>query len=926
MAKSASGRKLVIVESPTKAKTIRKFLPKDFVVDSCMGHIRDLPQSAKDIPEKYKKLPWAKIGVDVEHEFAPLYCIPKNKTKIVSQLRELAKDASEIYLATDEDREGESISWHLLEVLKPKVPVRRMVFHEITKDAIFKALSNTRQIDEDLVRAQEARRILDRLVGYTLSPLLWKKVAYGLSAGRVQSVAVRLLCEREMDRIKFVKSGYATLSSKCSWQGAAFESRLVETGSKKVALGRDFDGSNGQLQKEREQTHVVLSLADCSRIEKELGSGPLKVTDKEEKPVSRKPSPPFITSTLQQEASRKFGWAARETMRAAQSLYEQGFITYMRTDSTNLSEQAIKASRDQILALYGKEYLPSEPRLYGGKKVKGAQEAHEAIRPAGAQFVKPDDAGLSGDLFKLYDLIWKRTISSQMENARQKQVQVKMNFQNHVFQANGMTIEFPGFLRAYVEGLDDPEQALEDREVLLPAMKVGDSLKIESIQSQDHETKPPARFTEATLIQTLEKEGIGRPSTYAPTMSTILDRGYAQKVGSALAPTFTGLVVNQLLQSHFPQYVDPGFTSSMEGALDSIASGEKDWIDYLKTIYLGKTGLQEEVKRKEKVIDPSEAREIRLSPLKNYAFRVGRYGAYVCRQQDEGEVCASIPDSQLPADITADDINKLIEIKQNGADALGRDPETNMPVYALTGRYGPYVQLGDLTEENSKPKRMSIPPPMSAENISVEQALKLLSLPKVLGTHPASGEEVKIGLGRFGPYVQMNSDFRSIPKDKDLFSISLAEAVDLLNQPKKGRRGGAKKVLKEIGIHPSIQEKIELLDGRYGPYLSVSSLNASVPKDEKLEEIDLTRAVAILAPKLEEAGGPEALQAKAAKAKKVKPVKKVAKKAASPSVKSVEGVIKARRSSVVGMKSGGGEMASASKELSKPAVKLRKRT
>ena len=551
------GTSLVIVESPTKAKTIRKFLGKEYIVESCMGHIRDLPQSSKDIPEKVKKEKWAQLGVNVDKHFEPLYCIPKDKLKVIKNLKEKLQEADIVYLATDEDREGESISWHLNEVLKPKVPTKRMVFHEITKEAIMKALSETREIDQNLVKAQETRRILDRLVGYTISPLLWKKVAYGLSAGRVQSVAVRLIVEREKERIKFKKSSYYGLSAELEKSGEKFESKLISVDAKRIATGKDFDGLTGNLISGKDM--IVLDEKSATQIMTQVKSATWKVSDVEEKPVSRRPYAPFITSTLQQESNRKLGLSSRETMQVAQKLYEQGFITYMRTDSTFLSTEAIKAAREAIQSKYGKEYLPAAPRTYEGKKVKGAQEAHEAIRPAGVVFQDPEATGLVGPQFKLYDLIWKRTMASQMNDAKQKQVSAKITVladkKEIIFNSTGTTIEFPGFLRAYVEGSDDPDADLESREVRLPQLKVNDIVKPEKIEPTAHETKPAARYTEASLVQTMEKEGIGRPSTYASVIGTIIDRGYVRKQGNALVPTFTAMVVSKLLSQHLSQYV-----------------------------------------------------------------------------------------------------------------------------------------------------------------------------------------------------------------------------------------------------------------------------------------------------------------------------------------------------------------------------------
>ncbi len=846
-----SGKKLVIVESPTKARTIRKFLPKDYAVESCMGHVRDLPQSAKDIPEKYKKQAWANLGVNVDEDFAPIYCVPKNKTKIVNELKSKLKDADELILATDEDREGESISWHLLELLKPKVPTKRMVFHEITKEAIEEALEHFRDVDENLVRAQEARRILDRLVGYTISPLLWKKVAYGLSAGRVQSVALRLLAEREHERIRFHKTQYWGLLARNKKEGIDFESRLVSVGGLRVAQGKDFDSETGQLPEDKKKHLLHLKAKEAEALQRRLQGQGWLVEDVEEKPISRKPAPPFITSTLQQEANRKLGLTSREAMEVAQKLYERGFITYMRTDSPSLSKQAIQAARESVKSLYGGDYLPSEPRVYSGKKVKGAQEAHEAIRPAGVQFVKPEDSGLTGSMFRLYDLIWKRTVASQMVNARIKQVSVRFKVEDTRFSASGMTIEFPGFLKAYVEGKDDPDQALEDREVRLPQLKVGDSVSCSGIRVTEHETKPPARYTEASLVQMMEKEGIGRPSTYAAIITTIQDRGYVRKVNNALAPTFTAMVVAQLLQKYLPDYVDLGFTSEMERSLDSIAQGDLDLVSYLSSVYFGSKGLKSLVERQEKAIDSEQSRSIALAGLEEFSFRVGRYGAYVCRQDkgEKKEVCASLPDNHFPADITSEVANKLIDQKISGVDALGADPESGLPIYVLTGRYGPYVQLGDFDKDNDKPKRMSLPQGMDPENVRLDQALELLQLPKSLGPHPETGKDIKKGLGRFGPYVVHEGDFRSIPKTDSIFSVDLTRALELLAQEKKGRGRGAS-ALKELGVHPESGEKIEVLSGKYGPYIKYAKKNISLPEEVKPESFTLEQALQLIEQKL----------------------------------------------------------------------------
>ena len=860
------GYKLVIVESPTKAKTIRKFLGKDYVVESCMGHIRDLPQSSKDIPEKVKKEKWAQLGVNVDKHFEPLYCIPKDKMKVVKNLRDKLSDATELYLATDEDREGESISWHLVEVLKPQVKTKRMVFHEITKEAINKSLKDTREIDFNLVRAQEARRVLDRLVGYTISPLLWKKVAYGLSAGRVQSVAVRMVVEKEHERIRFKKSQYWGVLAHLEKSGIQFESRLQTLKKQRIATGKDFDGLTGKLEAGKDV--LILDERHAVQLATQLKNATWVVSDVEEKPVHRKPAAPFITSTLQQESNRKLGLSSRETMQVAQKLYEQGFITYMRTDSTFLSTEAIQAARQCITKKYGKEYLPDAPRIYDGKKAKGAQEAHESIRPAGSQFVDPDQTELSGTQLKLYELIWMRTMASQMVDSRQKQVSAKLTANDCIFSANGMTIEFPGFLRAYVEGSDDPDAELSEREVRLPALKVKDSVSMKNLESTSHETKPPARFTEASLVQTMEKEGIGRPSTYASVIGTIIDRGYVRKQGTALIPTFTALVVSKLLSQFLPEYVDLGFTSGMEESLDHIADGDLDWESYLKKIYFGAKGLKSQVETQGEKIDPDEARSVQLEGLEMYSFRVGRYGAYLTGQRNGESVSASLPDNESPADLTCEAVEKLIDQKINGADSIGKDPKTGSPIYVLNGRYGPYVQLGDVSEENDKPKRASLPPNTLPENVTLPMALELLSLPKILGAHPGTGKDVKAGLGRFGPFVVHEGDYRSIPKGESIFEMTLVRAIEMLNTPKKGR--GRAAPLKVLGMWPGTEEEIQVMNGPYGPYLKSGKSNISLPEGVKPDDVTLAQAIDLLKDK--KADEPKA-KTKSAGAKKARPAK-----------------------------------------------------
>lgn len=824
---------LVIVESPTKAKTIRKFLPKNYIVEASMGHVRDLPQSASDIPKALKKEEWAKLGVNVENDFEPLYVVPKGKSKIITELRKKAKTVDAIYLATDEDREGESISWHLMSLLKPKVPVKRMVFHEITKSAIQKALEDCRELDESLVKAQEARRVLDRLYGYTLSPLIWKKIAYGLSAGRVQSTGVKLLAEREEERIRFNSTQYWDIKAKLAKDGKEFDAKLFSVSEKRVASSKDFDSTTGEY---KAKNNFLMKQKDVDDLASKIGKGKWKVLSTEEKASTARPSVPFITSTLQQEGNRKLGLSAKDTMRVAQRLYEEGLITYMRTDSPALSKEAIAAARSSIEDMYGKDYLSKEARQFTSKS-KGAQEAHEAIRPAGSEFVHPDKAGLSGKEKALYELIWKRTIASQMAEAQKSTMSIKIEVEEAIFSASGTRIVFPGFLRVYVEGSDDPEAALEDREVILPEMKKGDDLVALRIDPLSHETKPPARFTEASLVQRLEKEGIGRPSTYATIIGTILDRGYARKEGSALVPTFTGLAVAQLLTRHFPQLVDYNFTSEMENSLDSIAVGEIEWTKYLKGFYLGKKGLKARVEEEEKNIKPDESRTILLPQLKNSVdIKVGRYGPYIIAAgEGKDEVHASIPEDIAPADLKAEDIDELLEMSKKGPEALGHHSKTGEPIYCLVGRYGPYLQLGEKTDENPKPRRASLTKEYSPKTITMEQAEKLLSLPRELGEHPETGKVVMVNNGRFGPYVAHDGEFRSLKKDDDVYKVGLERALEILKEEKRGR-GGAK-VLKDFGKHPKTNKKMAIYDGKYGAYIKHGTKNITLPEDKRDEKV-----------------------------------------------------------------------------------------
>lgn len=852
----ADKKYLVIVESPTKAKTIRKFLPSNYIVEASMGHIRDLPQSASDIPAALKKEDWAKLGVNVDENFEPLYIVPKDKKKIITDLKAKMKGVDCIYLATDEDREGESISWHLLELLKPKCPVKRMVFHEITKTAIQKALKETREVDDKLVRAQETRRILDRLYGYTLSPLIWKKIAYGLSAGRVQSTGLKMICERERERMRFKRSVYWDIKASVHPEKdkkALFDAKLTSVKGGRVAGGKDFDGLTGKLIDEKKV--VLLDEKKSKDLAKSIEKATWKVTSVEEKTFNSKPAIPFITSTLQMEANRKLGMSSKDTMRTAQRLYEEGLITYMRTDSPNLSQEAINAARSMVVELYGKDYLNPEVRQYAAK-TKGAQEAHEAIRPAGAEFTHPDKTGMSGRELALYELIWKRTMATQMKEAEKASMTIKIEAGDAEFSASGTRILFPGFLRVYVEGSDDPEAALEDKEVILPVLKKGDIINPKTITPDMHETKPPARFTEASIVQALEKEGVGRPSTYASIIGTILDRGYVRKDGSALIPTFTGMAVIQLLENHFEHLVDYSFTSEMEESLDKIAYGEEDSLKYLTKFYKGKAGLAKKVEEQDKKIKAEESRTIHIvKDGKPMDIKVGRFGPYVVDKTGKEEVHASIPEDIAPADLDPEQIKDLIKAHADGPTPIGKDPKTKLNIYCLVGRYGAYFQLGEVTEETPKPKRASLPKGKDPKTVTIEDALHALSLPRELGLHPETKKPVLANNGRFGPYVMHDGTFRSLKKEDDLYTIDLKRGLELLAEEKgASRRGG--KVLKDFGVVAKLKKKASILDGKYGPYIKVGTKNITLPEDkrdpkiiEKMTEAELASIVLAAAKK-----------------------------------------------------------------------------
>ena len=847
-------KRLVVVESPTKARTIRKFLPKGtYRVEASMGHVRDLPARAAEIPAKYKDQPWARLGVRADNGFEPLYIVPADKKKVVRELKEALKDADELYIATDEDREGESIGWHLLQVLNPKVPVRRMVFHEITQEAILAALDNTRQIDQNLVDAQEARRVLDRLVGYTISPLLWKKIAPKLSAGRVQSVAVRLLVLRERERIIFVPASYWDLKASLKEKGQRFEATMTHYRGLRLAVGRDFDDQTGKLKKGLKQGESILLLGEdeARALAHRLPNEPWRVTKLDVRQAKRSPSPPFITSTLQQEASRKLGLGAQQTMRVAQRLYEQGFITYMRTDSTHLSQEAVEASRRAVEQRYGREYLSPGPRQFRSK-VRNAQEAHEAIRPAGNQMKTADEHGLSGIDARVYDLIWKRTVATQMADARLRMVTAWIDAGADpdiaTFRASGRTIVFPGFFRAYVEGSDDPEAALENQDQPLPDLSEGDTPACEKVEPLGHETKPPARYTEASLIKTLEKEGIGRPSTYATIMGTIQDRGYARRIGNTLSPTFTAFATNNLLERQFEQLIDVGFTAGMEQVLDDIATGEREAASFLRSFYKGEAGLENRVEQALDAVDAREVSTITFPKWGNIVVRVGKYGPYAEGDIDGEQQRASLPEDLIPAAVTEE---KLLELLREGNapdNILGIHAEADLPILLRKGPYGHYVQLGD-DEQKGKPKRMSLPPGLAPGEVTFSMGEALLSLPRTLGDHPQTGQPIAVSIGRYGPYAQHGRNFASLKDTDDIFTIGLARALELIAE-----KEAKSKALRTIGQHPESGELVEVWSGRYGPYVKHQRLNATLKKGQTPETVTMEEALQLLAERASKKG------------------------------------------------------------------------
>ena len=904
---------LVIVESPAKARTIAGYLGRDVVVESSVGHIRDLPSGAGEMPAEFKREPWARLAVDVYNGFKPVYVVDPDKKKKVSELRKLMKEADELYLATDEDREGEAIAWHLLEVLNPPagLPVKRMVFHEITPAAIRAAMESPRELDRRLVDAQEARRILDRLYGYEVSEVVWKKVKQGLSAGRVQSVATRIVVERERARMAFVPAGYWGLDglfAKSPAAGSDFPASLVGLDGSKVATGRDFD-ETGQVLAKAAGKVTVLDRVTAEQLATATEGQVLTVRSVETKPYRRRPAPPFITSTLQQEAGRKLRLSAAQTMAAAQRLYENGYITYMRTDSTTLSATALSAARTEIAQRYGHQYLPDEPRTYA-KKVKNAQEAHEAIRPAGDAFRSPDSVERElgkGVEARVYDLVWKRTIASQMTDATGETVSVRFGAavvgRDVEFGTSGTVIAHPGFRLVYVEGSDDPEAEVADQERQLPPLAVGDSVVARSLDADGHETQPPARYTEASLVKRMEDLGVGRPSTYAATIRTIQNRGYVWKKGSALVPSFLAFAVTNMLERHFGDLVDYAFTARMEDDLDEISRGDRQLVPWLSTFYWGTDGpigpeMGDGTGLKSLVSDLGaiDAIEVSTIPIgvdtdgNPIVARAGRYGAYVERGTGEAVVRANIPEDLPPDELSVDKAVELLSAPREGR-LLGSDPTTGLPVFARAGRYGPYVQLGEMPDEKDapRPKTASLFSTMRLDTLELGEALRLLTLPRTVGLDPADGEAVVVQNGRFGPYVSKAKETRSIGSEDELFTLTLDECLRLLAEPKRRRgQGAAKPPLRDMGEDPNTGRPMVVKDGRFGPYVTDGETNASLRSSDNVETLTVERAAELLQDRRDRGPAKKAPAKKAAKKAAVKKkapakkaaTKKVAKKAA----------------------------------------------
>jgi len=883
MAKS-NGKHLVIVESPAKARTISKFLGSDYQVEASIGHVRDLPAGKKDVPEKFKGESWAYLGVNVDNAFDPLYIVPTDKKKQVKKLKDALKQADHLYLATDEDREGEAISWHLQEILKPKVPVDRLVFHEITKEAISNALKATRRIDSGLVRAQETRRIIDRLYGFDMSNLLWRKIGSGTSAGRVQSVAVRLIVERERDRIAFVNSTYWDLDAIfCTGAGEKLNATLQSVEGRKLPSGKDFDSTTGQLKKPE---LLQLNEAQAVELAEKLRSASFRVTKVEVKPFTERPRPPFTTSTLQQEANRKLGFTAQRTMSAAQRLYENGYITYMRTDSMTLSKEAVNASRELVRSEYGNQFLHPSERVYKGK-VKNAQEAHEAIRPAGTPFRLPETVRgeLDSDQFRLFELIWKRTIACQMADARKQRVSITIEGGGATFSASGTSIEFEGFLRAYVEGTDDPAAELANRETILPRVDQGDPLSADSLEPKSHTTQPPARFTEATLTKTLEEKGIGRPSTYASIIGTITDerRNYILKKGTALVPTWRAFSVTRLMEQHFATLVDYEFTAELEDLLDSISRDEVNREEYLKKFYFGdqsddkhNVALQSRLTEKIEQIDPKETARFSLGKpdqgehRDEVYVRVGKFGPYI----EQGERKASIPDGLPPDEMNLAKAMELLESSEVEDEPIGTHPPTGKPIYLKVGRFGPYLQLGENDDEEKR--NQSILKSMAIEEVTVDIACKLLELPRTLGNLPDNEEPIQAFDGRYGPYIKCDKETRSLPADLSPLDVTLEQAIELLKQPKtRGRRTPKEPLRVYEDKSPVTEDEVKILDGRFGPYVTDGETNASLRKGMDPKEMTFEAALDLLAERA--AKGPTKRKKKKA-AKKKATKKKAAKK------------------------------------------------
>ncbi|GAB3752490.1 type I DNA topoisomerase [Microlunatus parietis] len=905
----------MIVESPTKATKIASFLGDGYVVQSSRGHVRDLPTGAADVPAKYKGEKWARTGVDVDNGFAPLYVVSPDKRATLKSLKEALAGAEELLLATDGDREGEAIAWHLLQELKPKVPARRMVFHEITPHAIAEAVASPRELDTDLVDAQETRRILDRLYGYEVSPVLWKKVMPRLSAGRVQSVATRLVVDRERERIAFRSASYwdldATLDAGAEAEPPQFPARLTHVGPARVAQGRDFDARGSLITKASEEL-VHLDQSRAEELAAALRTGTFAVGSVESKPYTRRPYAPFRTTTMQQEAGRKLGFTAQRTMSVAQDLYEGGYITYMRTDSVTLSSTAINAARSQVRQLFGDQYLPEQPRVYASK-VKNAQEAHEAIRPAGESFATPAQTGLTGDQFRLYDLIWKRTVASQMADAQGNTITVKINAHadgqpDCTFTASGRTITFYGFLKAYVESIDEgADGESDDKQTRLPALTEGQSLRPEQVLASGHETKPPARYTEPSLVAKLEELEIGRPSTYASIIRTITSRDYVFKRGSALVPTWLAFAVTRLLEEHFPRLVDYKFTAEMEEVLDQIADGHAERIGVLTEFYFGDDDLEGLHKL---VTELGEIDARRLSTFQvgdldsDIVVRVGRYGTYV----EDGEGRRANVDDELPPDELTVDLAKELLSKPMGEEReLGLDPETHTMIVARNGRFGPYVTevLPEDAPKSAKPRTGSLFKSMTVEGVTLEQALQLMSLPRVVGKD-AEGTEITAQNGRYGPYLKKGTDSRSLESEDQIFSITLEEAEQIYAQPKQRGRAAAKPPLKELGNDPASGKPMVIKDGRFGAYVTDGEFNATLRRGDDVETITPERAAELLAEKRAKGPAPKKRAAKKAPAKKAAAKKAPAKKAAAKKAPAKKAAAKKTASGTVANDSNGG--------------------